>query len=504
MCSLKLCSKDLNSEIQMPNYLLGDGIQLSNEVVYEVVVVEQGTTQSGEVSRSGGAPKTIRTKALQVGLDLLVACSALSVASLLKDPGTDGIAAAAILLVGLAFWMARARLYIARFITRRSDEVRRIFEAVILTVACVAVAAFAAQMNVGRGWLVLSMILVMLGLVIEREVVRRRYEALRASGKRRRSVLMIGENEESRLLSTMFAEEPELGYDVVGSIDPSLSETPNELTTRVLSAARSSSALGVVVAASSISTAASNRLIRDLVDAGIHVELSSTLVDIDPGRLTVRPLGRFPVVYVEPVLRNGWRAVAKRTFDVVLAAGAIVAFSPLLAFIAIWIRKGSEGPIVFRQSRVGQDGVPFDVMKFRTMVVDAEKILLELGDSNEGAGPLFKMKDDPRVTKAGAFLRKTSLDELPQFFNVIKGEMSLVGPRPALASEMSEWGEDLYGRLRVKPGITGMWQVSGRSETTFEEYTRLDLYYVDNWSLVVDLSILARTIPAVLKSDGAY
>ncbi len=469
-----------------------------------MVVVEQGKADQGSVPRLSGGNAVVRTKALQVGLDVLVAGGGLALAGTVVPAGPDGLGASGILLIVLAFWMARARLYVARFITRRSDEIRRILDSVILAVACGAVAAFAFNLDVGRTWLGLSTVVVAIGLVAEREVVRRRYEKLRAAGKRRRRVLMIGENEESCLLIRMFKEEPQLGYDVVGTVDPFEADNPNELTTLVLSAARSQEALGVVVAASGISTAASNRLIRDLVDAGVHVELSSTLVDIDPGRLTVRPLGRFPVVYVEPVQRNGWRAVAKRVFDFTLASGAMVVLAPVLALIALWIRRGSPGPIIFRQSRVGQDGVAFDVMKFRTMVVDAEEILKDLGDKNEGSGPLFKMKNDPRVTKAGAFLRKTSLDELPQLFNVIKGEMSLVGPRPALASEMAEWDQDLYGRLRVKPGITGMWQVSGRSETTFEEYTRLDLYYVDNWSLLVDLSILARTIPAVLKSDGAY
>ncbi len=474
------------------------------EVIDVVVVVEQskaGSRPAGSLSSGRGV---VRTKSLHVAIDVLVAGLALVLASLVISAGDDGLVAGIGLLAVLAFWMARARLYVTRFITRRSDEVRRILDSVVLAVAGVAVGAFAADLELSRGWLGLSALFVAVALVVERELVRRRYERLRASGKRRRRILMIGENDESNLLIRMFEEEPQLGYDVVGSVAPAKVKNPNELTTRVLEAARSNDALGVVIAASGISTAASNRLIRDLVDAGIHVELSSTLVDIDHTRLTVRPLGRFPVVYVEPVQRNGWRAIAKRGFDVVMAIGAIVVFSPLLLAIAVWIRRGSEGPIVFRQSRVGQDGVPFDVFKFRTMVVNAEEILADLGDQNEGSGPLFKMKDDPRVTKAGAFLRKTSLDELPQFFNVVMGDMSLVGPRPALASEMAEWDQDLYGRLRVKPGITGMWQVSGRSETTFEEYTRLDLYYVDNWSLLVDLSILARTIPAVLKSDGAY
>ena len=187
-----------------------------------------------------------------------------------------------------------------------------------------------------------------------------------------------------------------------------------------------------------------------------------------------------------------------------MASIAFLFLSPFFALVALLIKQGSEGPVIFKQSRVGKDGVPFEVLKFRTMVVNAEELVNDLVEENEGAGPLFKMKDDPRVTRIGGFLRKTSFDEFPQLWNVLRGEMSLVGPRPALAVEMAEWDNDLYGRLRVRPGITGMWQVSGRSETSFEEYTRLDLYYVDNWSLVVDLAILAKTIPAVLKSDGAY
>jgi exopolysaccharide biosynthesis polyprenyl glycosylphosphotransferase len=315
---------------------------------------------------------------------------------------------------------------------------------------------------------------------------------------------MIGDNVESARFESMFAEEPGLGYSVVGRVDPSATSDPNDLTTQVLAAARRHGALGVVIAATAIDMQSSNRLIRDLVEAGIHVELSSTLADIASDRLTVRPLGRFPVVYVEPRWRHGWRASAKRTFDLVVSGLVLVALAPVLALLAVLIKRDSSGPVLFRQERVGKDGEPFDVLKFRTMVVNAEELLAELADENEGAGPLFKMADDPRVTRMGAFLRKTSLDELPQLWNVVRNEMSLVGPRPALRSEMTGWDEALYGRLRVKPGITGMWQVSGRSTTSFEEYTRLDLYYVDNWSLVVDLAILGKTIPAVLTSEGAY
>ncbi len=456
------------------------------------------------VERVKASARTVKAKAGLLTADLAVSALAFFGADQLVDSGSDLIAGAVIFVLAITFWLSRGRLYSSRFITRRADEIRRIIDAVALSTATVAAAAFSFELDVSREWIVLAALFVVVGLSIEREGFRRRYGALRASGKLARRVIMVGDNVESRQLEDMFAEDRSLGYQIMERVDPNQSGDANHLVTATLAAARRHDAGGVVVAATGIDTRSSNRLIRDLIEAGIHVELSSTLADIAPKRLTVRPLGRFPVVYVEPVQRHGWRAVAKRTFDMLMSFMACVVLAPVFAIVALLIKKGSDGPVLFKQSRVGLDGLPFEVLKFRTMVVNAEELMADLMEDNEGAGPLFKMKDDPRVTKIGAFLRKTSLDELPQLWNVVRGEMSLVGPRPALAAEMAEWDADLYGRLRVRPGITGMWQVSGRSETTFEEYTRLDLYYVDNWSLVVDLAILAKTIPAVLKSDGAY
>ncbi len=448
--------------------------------------------------------RTLQTKIGLVAVDAGVTMLSFLGASALVESGSDSVPATAIFLLAGAVWFARGRLYSARFITRRADEVRRIIDAVALTAATVAAAAFSFELDVTRDWIGISAALAAVGLSVEREVIRRRYDKLRASGSLARKVIMVGDNSESRELEAMFEDEPSLGYRIMERIDPQQSDDSNHLVTTTLAAARKHDAGGVIVAATGIDTRSSNRLIRDLIDAGIHVELSSTLADIAPNRLTVRPLGRFPVVYVEPVQRHGWRAVAKRLFDMLSSLAACTLLAPLLVLIGVLIKTSSHGPVLFKQSRVGKDGLPFDVYKFRTMVVNAEELVSDLMEDNEGAGPLFKMKDDPRVTRIGGFLRRTSLDELPQLWNVVRGEMSLVGPRPALASEMVEWDADLYGRLRVRPGITGMWQVSGRSQTTFEEYTRLDLYYVDNWSLVVDLAILAKTIPAVLKSDGAY
>jgi exopolysaccharide biosynthesis polyprenyl glycosylphosphotransferase len=260
----------------------------------------------------------------------------------------------------------------------------------------------------------------------------------------------------------------------------------------------------ILVAASAIDSASTTRVIRRLADDGLNIELTSTLRDVAIRRLTVRPIGPFPVMYVEPRERGGWRARAKRVFDVGLAGVGLLLTAPLLAVVTVAVKLDSPGPVFFGQSRVGRHGHHFRVWKFRTMVVDAEARLGELREQNEADGPLFKMREDPRITRVGRFLRTTSIDEIPQLWNVLRNEMSMVGPRPALPAEVDAWDHDLHERLRVKPGITGMWQVHGRSSADFGEYARLDLYYVHNWSLTVDLAIVARTIPTVLRSRGAY
>ncbi len=469
-----------------------------------MVAVDANPTEQDKQKLQSHSRRSLRAKVQLFALDLVAVISGIAIATVVSKPNHDHPVAALVMAVAFGFWLVRARLYTARFITRRSDEIRRIVDAGILAAATVGVVAYSFKLQPGRAWLALACFISVVALVAERDVVRRRFAAQRRAGNIERRVILVGDNDESRMLQKMFDEEQELGYLVVASLDPVVVAAEGDLTTSVLATARSQEATGAVICASAIDTQANNRLIRDLIEAGIHVELSSTLADIEPSRLTVRPLGRFPVVYVEPVVRHGWRAAAKRSFDLGLSFAGLLVASPLLLGIAITIRRGSPGPILFRQSRIGRNGVSFDVLKFRTMVVDAEEQLDDLLDDNEGAGPLFKMKDDPRVTKLGKTLRKLSLDELPQLWNVVRGEMSLVGPRPALAAEMAGWDSELYGRLRVKPGITGMWQVSGRSEASFEEYTRLDLYYVDNWSLIVDLGILLRTIPAVLNNNGAY
>ncbi|NNE96456.1 MAG: sugar transferase [Acidimicrobiales bacterium] len=444
------------------------------------------------------------SKLLVIGSDLVMCATGVFIAHALSPRSVDALISTFALLGAWAMGLGRARLYALRFITRRSEEIRRIVDAGMRALGSTALLGFLFRWDISRQWLILAVVIGTGLLVTEREVFRRRFNHRRRNGSMRRPILIVGDNREATDLRAMFEQDSDLGYDVRDTIPTSFGPDRSRLISDVFVALDRTGATAVVIAASSIPPDHMNRLVRDLLDTGIHVELSSTLADIEPHRLTVRPLGRYPVVYVEPIERQGWRAAAKRLFDVTVAAAALLILAPIAAIAAILIKIDSPGPVLFRQQRVGRNGVLFGVLKFRTMVENAEALKASLADANEAAGPLFKMRIDPRVTRVGRVLRLTSFDEVPQLWNVIRGEMSLVGPRPALPVETAAWGDDVYGRLRVRPGITGMWQVSGRSGTTFEEYTRLDLFYVDNWSLVVDLTILLRTIPAVLKSDGAY
>jgi len=410
----------------------------------------------------------------------------------------------AIFTVAVLAWVTIRGLYRTRLVAGAAIELRRLAEAVGLAGVTTVGVAWLRGAEVDRVGLLVSVVAVGSALGFARLLWRRRFRRLRLSGQLVRPAVLVGANPEADEFATMLSSDLSLGYRVVARVDPTIDARAELLTTRVLRAVREDQASTALIASSGVEMASLNRLCRDLVDAGVHVELSTSLADIAPRRLTMRPLGRFPVAYLEPVERGGWRAGAKRCFDVALSSVALMALTPLLVVIALAIKVGTDGPVFFRQERVGRDGRRFEMLKFRTMVDGAHEQRDELQDEGAADGPLFKLKSDPRVTRVGRLLRRTSLDELPQFINVVRGQMSLVGPRPALPSEMAAWPPDLYGRLRVRPGITGMWQVSGRSDTTFDEYIRHDLYYVDNWSLGVDLAILARTAGAVLRSDGAY
>lgn len=471
---------------------------------------------TGAAARRGPLVPRPLVKAALAAADGVALAVAMAVAFRLRVllPGNNPADAAsqhAVLgAVALPAWLAvfaRYRLYSARFLDTRLVELVRVVHAVGAGVAGMAFAGFMLRWYVARGWLALTFAAGVAAVLAEREVVRRAFAWARRRGHFMRPTVVVGTNAEGLAMYRMLRADPALGYrveGVVGEPSPELDGAYLGPLDDLAAVLRRTGATTVLVATTAVDTERANRLVRDLSEAGVHVELSSSLRDIAAGRLTVRPLGRFPVVYVEPVARGGWRPAAKRASDILGATVLGLAALPVMVLVALAIRLDTPGPVLFRQQRVGRGGRLFPVLKFRTMVADAEARLAEVRDRNEADGPLFKIRDDPRVTRVGRWLRRFSLDELPQLWNVLRGEMSLVGPRPALPSEMGAWSEELHGRLRVRPGITGMWQVGGRSEASFEEYVRLDLYYVDNWSLWIDLAILAKTVPAVLARRGAY
>jgi len=247
-----------------------------------------------------------------------------------------------------------------------------------------------------------------------------------------------------------------------------------------------------------------NDIVAMLQELPVRIRVVPGYFSLALFRATVEDFGGMPLINLrDPALSSSQRLV-KRIFDLVIGSLSLVVALPVMALIAVAIRLDSPGPILFKQERIGENGRPFTVYKFRSMYVDAEQRLEELRNQNEASGPLFKVRDDPRRTRVGRFIRTTSIDEIPQFLNVLRGEMSIVGPRPGLPNEVAQYQEWHHKRLQVLPGITGMWQVSGRSNLTFDEMVMLDIYYAENWSLSLDLRIMLRTIPQILFGDGAY
>ena len=427
------------------------------------------------------------------------------------EPGVDSGIYLQVIGLSLPLWIAifrHYRLYSARHISSHRQELGRVVHGVAMSVVAVALVGQYRGVLLASGWLVLVFSFTVVAVGVERELLRLVFATLRRRGHTLRPVAIAGVGAEARALAAMIEEQPELGYRVVAfvcdgaAVDDSLSRPVVEADAEVGDNLRSVGAAGVIVAATDLGATTANRLIRRLTDSGLHVELSSSLKDIDAGRLSIRALGHFSVVYVEPVHRNGWRPAAKRTFDVVVASLGLLVSLPVLAVAIVAIRVTSPGPALFRQERVGRRGKRFKIFKLRSMYVDGDERLRALAVEVPD-GPVPKMTGDPRVTPVGRFLRKSSLDELPQLINVIRGEMSLVGPRPEQPCEVVLWTPEMFDRLRARPGLTGVWQVSGRSQSR-DTKDRWDLYYVDNWSIWRDIVILVKTIPVVLFSKGAY
>jgi len=324
-------------------------------------------------------------------------------------------------------------------------------------------------------------------------------------------LLVVGSGRLGKMIMQHIAASPNLGYSIVGFLND-MSEPPSDFgrfkmlgTLEDLSLViRSMQVDEVIIALPANMHQQSIRSVKLCEKLGASFKLVPDLYELSLSRIDMEAIEGIPLIGIKQVSLNTIQGLITRTVDILLSALLILVGSPIWLLIALLIRLSSRGEIIYRQTRIGLNGHPFRIYKFRSMYEDADRVLPTLWHQNEAQGPIFKMKDDPRITLIGKFLRRTSLDEIPNLINVIQGDMSLVGPRPPLPSEVAQYEEWQKGRLAIKPGMTGLWQVHGRSNLSFDEGVLMDLYYIENWSLRLYFQILFRTIPAVLFSRGAY
>lgn len=446
--------------------------------------------------------------------DVTSVVAGIVLAHLLRS-GSDGSSSADLLvlslgslpLIGLVF--SGLHLYGAHLLSS-AEEFRRLILAVsVVMVALVASpwwpASALSRLSIAVTWLIsVSLVLA------TRRLWHRRIRRLRSRGRMIARTIIIGTNGEAvelprGTISREFGFQP-VGYvatrtagqqssnglPVIGELDQL-----SELITRF-------SADCIYVASSAVDVDEMRFISKVASRAGADLRITANLPMVLSTRLTVQPIGGVMALALRPVRLSGGQALAKRTFDIVLSSTALLMLLPLFLVTVAAIKATSPGPIFYRQQRVGRHRRPFILLKFRTMMVGAEALLHTLRDKNEADGPLFKIRNDPRITEIGRWLRRWSLDELPQLLNVLKGDMSLVGPRPPLPHEVKQYQDWHFERLEVRPGLTGLWQVSGRSDLPFDDGVRLDLFYIENWSIAYDMFILLKTIPAVFATRGAY
>jgi len=460
--------------------------------------------------------------------DAVVGGIAAALPASISDTLSWGHRVAMLCLVSLVVWpaaIALCRGYRRNRIGVGFDEPGAVMRAGMLVVVAVAIPAGFMAVPAGSldpdGALTLYALLklvatgtpfaVLLSLLV-RFFARRILHFLQRQGRSLRHVLVVGSFGAAQQLSERIQREPDTGMKVIGLCLPS-TELPRPVVDGipVLGSLRQVPevvrSMGCDAVAVTSDDATRYNYLRELAwsleGVGVELLVDPGLVEVAGPRMHIRPLMGFPLLHVEEPHFTGWRWAIKRVSDIVLTSIGLLIISPVMLAIAAGVKFQDGGPVIFRQARIGREGKPFTMLKFRSMVVDAEERKLELMEHNEGKGGLFKLSQDPRVTRLGQFLRSFSLDELPQLFNVLGGSMSLVGPRPHLASELAQMPSEASRRSLVTPGLTGLWQVSGRSDLEGDDAIRLDLRYVENWSLSLDLQILWKTISAVMAKRGA-
>ena len=414
-------------------------------------------------------------------------------------------------------WVALVALqrgYESRFLGAGPEEYRRAGIASLALFTAVAVTSYVLRRDVSRGYVLLAVPSVLVFSLVGRHLLRSWISRLRVAGHGLQRVLVVGRADSAVAVIDTFRQEPQHGLVAVGACVPQSAGVavshvngvpvvgdPDQIIEAVDTV---DADVVAVVSHPDLSGQSLRRLSWALEERSVDLVVSPGIIEVAGPRLSIRPVAGLSLLHLERPTLGGARMLVKTVFDRVVSALLLLLASPVLGLLALAIRLESPGPVFFRQVRVGVAGERFTMYKFRSMVWDAEERRALLAEFDDGNGMLFKIRKDPRVTRVGSIIRRFSLDELPQLINVVRGDMSLVGPRPPLPEEVAGYDDDAVRRLRVRPGMTGLWQISGRSDLSWEESLRLDLRYVDNWSMALDLSILWRTWRAVVQGAGAY
>ncbi|MGH8867733.1 MAG: sugar transferase [Actinomycetes bacterium] len=445
-----------------------------------------------------------------VDISLVALALVLAMVTRFDSPGAaiSGIPYAVVATVIGLVWLGCLEAHDAydlRVLGAGAEEYKRVLTGTFTAFSLVAIGCYAARIDVARGFVALALPVGVVLLLAGRWFARRHLVRRRRAGAMVHRLLVVGDAGGAAEMSERFRTAPDAGYSVVGVVCEPDTLTPEAVAVSVVEAASRVRADAVAVAPTGPLTADGLREIAwALEGTGTDLLVAPSVTEVAGPRVSVRRVAGLPLLHLEEPELTGAKRVLKVAEDRVCAALGLLVLAPLLLGVALAIRLDTSGPALFVQRRVGIAGREFRVFKFRTMVVDAQARLAALSVRTDGDGLLSTTKDDPRITRVGRLLRRTSLDELPQLLNVLRGEMSLVGPRPPLPAEVAQYEQHVQRRLLVKPGMTGLWQVSGRSDLAWEDAVRLDLYYVENWSPALDLTILLRTATAVVRGSGAY
>ncbi len=403
--------------------------------------------------------------------------------------------------------------YRRRILGAGHEEFQIVVSSTLVAAGLIGTGAFLLDLHLERAFVALFLVSGCTALLASRYAMRKVVHVARRNGQLLTRVIAVCEPGALDELISQFLRTPQLGYQVVGTCVPGLErEADVSLPVplfggidSILEACEITGAHTVLVGSGGASTSRALRQIGWALEGrNIGLVVVPSVLDVAGPRVHMRHLAGLPLVHIEEPGARRAGGLAKRAFDLVGATAMLLVLSPLIALIALAVKLNDGGPVFFRQERAGRHGQSFRMTKFRSMVVNADEKLADLSDFNDVDDVLFKMRNDPRVTRVGRPLRKWSLDELPQLFDVLRGDMSLVGPRPPLQREVDLYPPEMHRRMLVRPGLTGLWQISGRSDLPFDEAVRMDLYYVDNWSIVSDVIIMLKTLRAVVLRHGAY